>query len=308
MGLIRTAVILALAAGASTACTGFAVYSGEAWYGMNFDYPPEAAIRFDVSPGPGGGLITMSFAIDGWYPTAGMNGDGVFATLQYQCPFIDGVECPGEGEMFVYELFDRALAECSSMTGVEAMLDSLDLVNMQFLTLHALVADPSGAALIAETDPDGDCITRIDGDRLVMTNFRHGDVVGVLPEDITGEGADRYRRALGYIEYHMEDFGLEEALGALEAAVETDETWSTKVSMVFRPSERTMYLCIDSDFSRVWRISMEEGLIESWQGFDEHSWMIRLIRDDGITVRELRKLPGGLHQCGTIDASWLLNG
>lgn len=249
----------------------------------------------------------MSFAMDGWYPTAGMNGEGVFATLQYQCPFLEGVDCPGDGEMFIYELFDRALGECSSMAGVEAMLDSLDLVNLDILTLHSLLADPSGRALIAETDPAGDCITRIEGDCIVMTNFRHGDVVGVDPEDISGEGADRYRLALGYIEDHLEDFGLQEAMAALEASVETDETWSTKVSMVFRPSEGTMYLCIDSDFSRIWRISMEEGLIESWQGFDEHSWMTRDITGAGITVRELRKLPGGMYQCGTYGAGWHLN-
>ncbi len=283
----RVAALLMTVSMGAGACTGFAVYADEAWYGMNFDYPPDYPIRFDAGPnGAGNGLISMSFYRDMWIPTAGMNGYGIFATLQYQCPMFEGVDMPDQGEIFIHQLCILALGYCSSLSTVEGFIDSLDLVNLPDLTLHALIADTTGAALIAESGDDGDCITRIDGDWLVMTNFRNADFTETRPENIEGVGAERYWRALNYIGDHHEDFSLNDALAALEAAVETDEIWSTKASMVYRPSEMALYFCIDSDFGHVWKISMNDNMIETYSGFDEPRRLD--IGEDGITSAELR--------------------
>jgi len=177
-------------------------------------------------------------------------------------------------------LYGLALGFSSSITGVEGFIDSLELINMSDLTLHTLIADPTGEALIAETGDDGNCITRIDGDWLVMTNFRNGDFTETRPEDIEGVGAERYRSTLDYIGDHHQGFDLDDALGALEAAVETDEIWGTKASMVYRPSEMALY------FGHVWKISMDDHVIETYSGFEEQR--SQDIQEDGITSDELR--------------------
>ena len=287
MNRLKVAFLMLAMAPVSSACTGFAVYSEEAWYGMNFDYPSEYEIRWNTHSGEEGGFLYMSFLEDFWIPTVGMNEHGVFATLQYQCPMIEGVACPGEGEMFVYQLFTEALHHCSSIEGVEAVLESADLVNLADLTLHALIADTSGRALIAETGSEGDCITMIDDDWLVMTNFRCGDFPQARPEEVEGVGAERYRRALNYIGDHHEGFGLTEAMATLETAVEPDGAWSTRASMVYRPSERAVYVSIDRDFGHIWRISMDDGTIGTFSGFEDER--VQVVGEDGITLTAMRE-------------------
>jgi len=283
----RVAALLMMVSTLAGACTGFAVYADEAWYGMNFDYPPDFPLRFDTgSNGVGNGLISMSFYREMWMPTVGMNGNGIFATLQYQCPMSEGVDIPDQGEIFIHQLYMLALGYCSSLSAVEGFIDSLDLVNLPDLTLHTLIADPTGEALIAESGDVADRISRIDGDWLVLTNFRNADFTETRPENIEGVGAERYRRALDYIGDHHEDFGLNDALAVLETAVETDEIWSTKASMVYRPSEMALYFCIDSDFGHVWKISMDDHVIETYSGFEEQR--SQDIQEDGITSDELR--------------------
>lgn len=66
----------------------------------------------------------------------------------------------------------------------------------------------------------------------------------------------------------------------------TDEIWSTKASTVYEPANRAVYICIDSDFDHIWKVSMDEGTIETYSGFESDRSM--RLDDSGITVTELR--------------------
>ncbi len=284
-----TALIFFLLVSISIACTGYAVYADKVWYGMNFDYPPESDIRFSESDLEGCGIFTMSFYnTDGlfWVPVAGMNEHGLFSSLQYQCPMIEGTPEQSPDQLQIHQLFGTAINEYSSMDEVECIIDSMELINLYDLTLHALIADPSGNALIAEAGDGENLITRINGDWIVMTNFPNADFINTPPAEIVGVGDERYRRALAYIEENYSSFGLSEAFGTLEAAINTDSVWSTKASMVFDPLERTVYIGIDSDFQRIWRVTMDEGIIETWSGFVKNR--SASVWENGITVSELR--------------------
>jgi len=273
----------------SIGCTGYAVYADKVWYGMNFDYPPESDIRFSVSDSDGCGTFMMHFFNNDrlfWVPTVGMNEYGLFSSLQYQCPMIEGTQEPSEGQLYVYQLFNAAINDCVSIYEVESIIDSAELVNLYDLTLHTLIADPSGNALIAEAGDGENLITGISGSWIAMTNFRNSDFINTPPAEIVGVGDDRYRETLAYIEENYSSFGQPEAIGTLEAAINTDVEWSTKASMVFDPLENTVYIVIDSDFQKIWRVSMDEGIIETWSGFLKYR--SAPVYGIGITVPELR--------------------
>ncbi|MCK5117106.1 MAG: hypothetical protein KAR44_10930 [Candidatus Aegiribacteria sp.] len=284
-----SAYIAFLLVSISIACTGYAVYGDEVWYGMNFDYPPESDIRFSVSDLDGCSIFVMHFFNNDrlfWVPTVGMNEHGVFSSLQYQCPMIEGTPEPEPDQLYIYQLFNTAINDCSAVNELECLLDSLELINLYDLTLHALIADPSGNALIAEAGDGENLITGISGDWIVMTNFSNADFIHTPPEEIVGVGDERYRRALSYIEENYDSFGLPQAIGTLETAVNNHAEWGTKASMVFDPLEGIVYIGIDGDFQRLWRVSMGQGIIETWSGFVKYR--SALVGGRGITVPELR--------------------
>ncbi len=71
------------------ACTSFAVYSAETWYGMNFDYP-EVELRFTLNRAGELKLFQMEFRQgDGFVPTVGMNSAGLFASCQMLYPEVE---------------------------------------------------------------------------------------------------------------------------------------------------------------------------------------------------------------------------
>lgn len=273
----------------AVACTGYAVYADETWFGMNFDYPPESEISFNVSEYGSGFVFDMSFYngdLDIWIPTVAMNEHGLFASLQYQCPMIEGEQNPEYDERYIWELFITSINDCTSLEQVKTFIDTIKLVNMYELTLHTLIADMSGRAFIAEAGFEKNLITDIEGDWIVMTNFKIADSRNISVGKIEGVGADRYRNALTYIENNFDGFVLEDAVGTLKAAVNTDEIWSTKASTIYDPLNRTVYICIDGDFNHIWKVSMDTRTIETFSGFTED----RLIQlgDSGITVTELK--------------------
>lgn len=284
-----SASIVFLLVSISIACTGYAVFADKAWYGMNFDYPPESNIRFNVAELENGRVFTIQFFNNDrmtWVPTAGMNEHGIFSSLQYQCPMIEGTASLSEDQLYIYQLYSRAVSSCTSIDEIERIIESYELVNMYDLTLHTLIADLSGNALIAEAGDGENLITRINGHWIVMTNFKNADFINTPPDEIVGVGDERHRRALAYIEQHYSSFGLPEAIGTLEAALNTDPVWSTKASMIYDPMEGTVYIGIDGDLERIWTLSIHDGTIQTWSGFTKER--SASVRGYGITVPEMR--------------------
>jgi hypothetical protein len=273
----------------AVACTGYAVYTDHAWYGMNFDYPPESEIRFTISDTDDFSVFTMDFfSNEGyyWIPTVGMNENGLFSSLQYQCPMVEGAAEPKAGQLYLHQLFNTAINECSALDEVESIIDSFELINLYDLTLHALIADSSGNALIAEAGDGENLITDMNGEWIVMTNFRNADFEGIPPEDIVGVGDSRYRNAMAYLTGHHNSFSLAEAMETLEAALNDDPVWGTKASMVFDPEGGCVYIGIDSDFERIWKLSFETQTIETWHGFLKKRSVH--VDGEGLTAMEMR--------------------
>lgn len=273
-GRMLIVCLLALAAGESVcvACTGLAVYSERPVYGMNFDYSPDVPVRLLIDDAYGVRTFHMAFVTGPrrMPRTVGMNEHGLFVSTQELHPMVkagppgDGQQCPGG-------LYHQALREFSSVTEVEGHLQTTRVVDCYDLTLHLLLADPEGRAIVVEPGVGGHEITEVSDGRLVMTNFANCRFAGADRDSIYGVGAERYRTAHDLIEERFDGFDVDDAMDVLAAAA---SEW-TRTSMVFDPLAGEVFVALEGDFSRIFRVSIEEATVETHTGFDEHeSWKL----------------------------------
>ncbi|MFH1688976.1 MAG: linear amide C-N hydrolase [Candidatus Eisenbacteria bacterium] len=272
---VAAAVTAALLCGAPIcrACTSFAVYSETALYGMNFDYDPAVPVRLTIEESDGTRAFHLAFVRG---PrriprTAGMNEHGLFVAQQELNPMVPDAPGRGPGEQCPWELYAQALADFAAVSDVEEHLLTHQMVDCPSVTLHLLFADPTGRAMIVEPGEDGTAVTPIERDRIVMTNFANCRFVNDDIDHVRGVGADRYKLAHDYIEEHFESFDVANGLELLERT-----SWElTRCSMVFDPELGEIYVALERDFDRIFRVSLEDGTIETYSGFEEHlSWRL----------------------------------
>jgi hypothetical protein len=270
-----TAVVLVLVgATASEACTGFAAYDERPLYGMNFDYPSHFPMKLFVDASGDVRTFALAFIRDGRPArTVGMNSLGLFGSTQELHPLGGGKDAREPGELFLWEVVQPALAVYGSVDDAVRPLETRRLVQHESVRLHALLADASGRAVIVEPGDDGNDLTWMDGDFIVMTNFCNADLVGRPTEEARGVGADRYQIAHGMLSGRPDDFGVEDAMDVLKA---TSWDW-TRASMVFDPRDGVVYLALEGDYSKIYRITLDDSMVRTHSGFDEdESWPIRL--------------------------------
>jgi len=251
------------------ACTSFAVYSDEPVYAMNFDYP-ETELRLVVEESKKMNVFFLQFMQGGRYQsTAGMNEKGLFTALQMQYPQLSGQSSRSGDEMFIYEL---AWSIDSNENVEDAMkaLGNKRLVQMKGLTLHTMLADPEGNAVIAEAGIDGNELIPITDDFIVMTNFKNSDYKDIAYDKIPGIGSDRYIKAYEYISGNRDSFHFENALEGLKMNVQDGGSFPTLSSIVFVPAEKYAYIALHRDFDRLWKVSVEDKTIETFRGFEKH--------------------------------------
>ncbi len=251
------------------ACTSFAVYSGRTLYGMNFDYPP-CEVRFVLEEHEAGLVFIGSFWMGDHYGrTVGMNSQGLLSSCQMVSPAKAEVEQPGPEELYVWNAFYDGLQNCSCVGEVTDVIADRRLVQYPSLTLHNLYADVEGSAVVVEPGETGNVITEIDGPFIAMTNFPNGDFQGVDYREVRGDGAHRYRTAYATIEEHFEHFDLDDAFETLEQTVQSTGEYPTLYSLVFDPIAREIYIVLERDFDHIWKVSLDNQTIETYQGFDK---------------------------------------
>ena len=284
----KLAVVLIVLAGLCIACpvfgcTGFAVYGETPIYGMNFDYPPTelkwVAWREDDT-----GVFAMFLQTEdgGFLPTVGMNDQGLFSSVQMQYPQEAGRRSRGENDLYISELLD-CLNDYGSVDDVLGMLDGKRLIQWPDITLHTLLADAAGNALIAEAGETHNEIIPMTGDFIVMTNFKNADFRDQPYDRVTGVGADRYKTASHYIR-EQDGFGIDQAFETLRLTTQGG-SYPTLCSMVFAPEEQSVYVALSRDFDHIWKVSIADSTIETYWGFDED--LKFYIPEDGVTASDL---------------------
>ncbi|HTZ20894.1 MAG TPA: immunoglobulin domain-containing protein, partial [Opitutaceae bacterium] len=247
-----------------SACTSFAVFSRETWYGMNFDYTP-TDIQLSITHSSGCTIFLVGFSGGGHI--AEMNDRGLFIDLQqlnYLTP--QNFTIPDQS-LEIRTLYSEPIKSMSTVAEVTDYIGGRQVLNSWGVYSHALIADMTGAAMVVEPFANYTGITPISGQFLVMTNFPNYNFINQDYRSVYGVGADRYQTAYAYIRDHLEGFGYQDAFQVLQRTAQYSG-YPTRVSMVFNPTTREVFVCFSTDFTRVLKVSLATETIETYAGFD----------------------------------------
>jgi hypothetical protein len=274
----------------SNACTSFAVFSKSIYFGMNFDFL-DPTMKFLISTN--GDIRTFHLAFERamgdlrfFVNTGGMNDKGLFAACQELQPEnLHPREKTGANQ-YTFELYE-AIGSCTYVKEIKRLAEERPLVDMPGITLHNLFADTKGRAIVTEAGKGDTAIVEKSGDYMVMTNFPIGSMAGRAPIETRGKGADRYIACHKYLERHASDFNIENGFALLSMCRNRDPQYPTACSMVCDPQNRDVYIVLQRDFSRIWKLSMDNHQIVTWRGFKEDLEMSIPTGDQGIPVCDL---------------------
>lgn len=303
IAILLSIIANSIASSSALACTGYAVYSDTAYYGMNFDYP-DVPISFGIFDDNGTKIFHMDFKNGDYFvPTVGMNNEGMFASCQMLYPAGEIVNTPDENELSISEAFINSLTRQS--VDINNLVKDKILVN-QYLTLHTLIADSSGNAMVLEAGKDGNLISGIDSKSfMVMTNFPNASIAKGAEKDVSGVGSDRYRTAYEYIEQNIDSFDYDKAFSVLEATIQKSG-YPTQSSMVFIPDKSEVYIAIKRDFNKVWKVDIEKGTLEAYSGFDQ-AYSFNLSEGDIMMDSLISPTEGVKNAAATAASAFRLN-
>ncbi|VFQ44646.1 hypothetical protein [Desulfoluna butyratoxydans] len=286
--LLITGLTLLCASGTALACTSFAVYAPQPIYGMNFDY---ARFPMKLRIVTKGDLRTFHLAFEKqlgkqrfFANTGGMNSKGLFYACQELHPFDLNPPEPGEGNLPLY-LLNTMPERVHTVKEIEKACDGTHLIQLKGVTIHTLFADMTGRAMVVETGKKQNILSHMTGNYIAMANFPNHTLKGVTYTEAKGLGDWRYQIACRYLETSQTDFSVNNGLTLLEKAQDRDPMHSTACSMVFAPATSDVYIAFHADFSKIWKVSLMEGTIETFRGFKTKTR--RPLDEDGLLISDL---------------------
>jgi hypothetical protein len=285
--------LLVFSASSVYACTSFAVYTDRPYYGMNFDYELLRELKFCVDAQEHQKIFYMKFEWerDFFVNIAAVNTQGLFCNLQMVFPEVPAEVSVDPGEMRIGDLFEVSAATLGSCQDVTDVMSDLKIV-MDTVSLHSLYADVYGDAMVVEVGQNDNAVTKIDNNFIVMTNFPINEFTDTWYQDVYGGGSDRYKTAYKYLIEHEDTFNLEDGFSLLKSAVSNGQNSGTRCSMVFDPENNDVYIILEGNFDKIWKLSLENETIETFRGFDQY-YILDI--GDGVLGSELKALEIGTH-------------
>ncbi len=271
-------------AGTANPCTGFVVKSDNVLYGMNFDYP-DVDIKISIRNINDRKVFIMAFkqAENLYIPVVGMNDLGLFGNLQMLLPAEELTANPEPGQISTLKLLNDALNNFGTVAEVIDYIADKKVVHAN-VTLHSLFADPTGDGVIVEAGKDCNLTSGIKDKFLVMTNFPVCNFNEKKYTEVEGVGADRYITVYENIQRNISSFNRDKAFETLEKTKLESDGFKTQCSLVFNPEEGNIYLSVRRDFSKIWKIDLDEQTIETFKGFDENKLID--LDETGIIISE----------------------
>jgi hypothetical protein len=283
LNLIVIIVISVFTTVKTHACTSFAVYSNETWYGMNFDYP-DTDIKFLIYHVGNKKVFKAEFGSGGYI--AGMNDSGLFTN--YQMLYYNNGEPTfenGSNTISIGALNDYSIDNFSTVTQITGYIGSKKLVPSFNQDLHTLYADKFSNAMVAEPFGPYNGITPVEDNFIVMTNLPNYAFIGMDYTSVYGVGGDRYQTAFAYIKDHKTSFGYENAFETLRQTVQSSGDYPTQISLIFDPVNQEIFFCLKRDSEQVGKISLQDETIETYSGYPDH--IIHSLGPSGIWSYEL---------------------
>ncbi|MFH1196328.1 MAG: T9SS type A sorting domain-containing protein [bacterium] len=285
--IIFIIITLIFSSNQQQACTSFAVYSSNIYYGLNLDWP-NAELRFSIQQNEGFKYFQLDFYDHGnWINSVGFNVQGLVCTFQMVEPGIAPNILSGETPIDFGQLYRIAIENFENADNLEEYLSSTNyrLYQIPSISLHSLIAARDGRAFVAESGVDSNMFTYPENNFLVMANFNNHKFWGKPYNQVTGLGADRYKAAYQYISDNFNDFSFEDAFETLKKCKQSSGSYKTLCSLVFDPANNDVYFVIKRDYQKIFKISLNENSLETYSGFDNY---IKLnVDSDGVLSSDL---------------------
>ena len=289
MKQITVAVITALSIlyypPSTGACTSFAVYSNHtrAIYGMNFDYTADVRQMFAIATGIQGKIF--QFRPYGFGDMAGMNTKGLFSASHMLIPEQAPPSARSKEQISTWIFHQMVLSRFERVSQVSVYLEQKQVVQSTGTSMHNLVADKYGQAMVVEPDESGNQISKSSNQYIVMSSFPYYTLKGKNFDEAEGDGADRFKIAHQYIRSNIKEFNIEKGLEVLKLVRNRSKAYATRCSMLFDPDNKEIYISLEANFDKIWKVSLENQSIETHRGFD--AFKIQSLPATGLPATEL---------------------
>ncbi len=277
------------------ACTSFALYGNQIFYGMNFDYI-SIPLKFLIESNAGMNIFHTAFLFEKtvnkpefknyFAKTCGINDKGLFCASQEIEPYIEGTEKVNDDEIHIDDQY-KTISTYSNVEDVQRFIEKKRSVQDIGPSIHNLFADMNGTAIVSETDNKENHITKIRNNFMIMANFANHSLIGKSYREATGAGADKYIIAHEYISKNIDFFSVDKGFDLLKMVVYQDLDCSTLCSMIFHPQTNNIYIVMNQNFEKIWKISLNRGIIETYRGHGKQ-FQTRL-GPEGILSTDLEK-------------------
>lgn len=278
------------------ACTSFALYGNQIFYGMNFDYF-SIPLKFLIESGLDMNIFHLSFLYDqtvddpeykGYFAkTCGMNSKGLFCASQEIEPHVEGHKKTGKGEVHIDDQYET-LSKYTQVDQVRKTITGKQWIQYIGPSIHNMFADINGNAMVTETDNKNNRITNIEGDFIVMSNFANHSLVGKSYSEAEGAGAERYKIAHKFLSENSSIFSVEKGFHLLKKAYCKHKDLKTLCSMIFDPATNSVYIALNLNMERIWKVSIDRQTIETFKGYNHYKKLT--LGEKGILSKDLALL------------------
>ena len=271
------------------ACSSFAYYGDQTLYGMNWDYYTgyDATIFIktidDIK-------VFNVFNKDG-YDFTGMNTNGLFAAQQMVTPeekpgFIQNQANAELETISMKDLYSTSLYKFSEIGEINEFMQN-KRVTHTMVEHHTMFADKSGSAQVVEVGKDKNMITSIQDKFIIMTNFMNYYYADTDYKKIVARGSDRYIAGYDFMLENIDTFDFAKGMEMLKAMKCEETGFYTLCSFLYKPETDCVYVAVNRDFDKIWKISIWEETAETFKGFESP---LKIKIDGSIKLSDLKEL------------------
>jgi len=111
-------------------------------------------------------------------------------------------------------------------------------------------------------------------------NIEENKYSGTISEEEKESYVLTYNRLLK----DVKDINVDKAFAILESSSQEWRGGGTQCSMVFDPEYGEVYLALNRDYTKIWKVSLAQSRIETWKGFTKQT---TAYIGEGITSEEI---------------------
>lgn len=220
-------------------CTSFVYRKENVLIGMNFD---NNGMKFRVSAKPGKGFLVSAEVRGNFYPSFGVSANGIFVNnLMVDSNGEAPYKRQNEKRWINSALVEQVMDGDTTLETLRSKIARVEIVNGPFMSTHNMITAGDGATLVVEPGKRTIYSTAGDSGWYVMTNFPLSDYGDLIPENPSGSGADRYKKAANYLDSLTGPMSVDQGFDLLREVRQHGPEWKTVLSLIFDPSRGEVF-------------------------------------------------------------------